>query len=150
MRQEFLILAERAEAVNGKIFIHGGAVERHFSQQFPTILNADVAASFLVGWGETNQTHVLEIRMVDEDGEDVLKIEAEMTPGRPPSAKPGQDLRQLISFKGPYPIQKAGGYKVEATIDGELQDPPFRFWVEQMEQPGAPPSSNRQQRRHGG
>lgn len=141
MRQEFLILAERAEAVNGKIFIHGGAVERHFSQQFPTSLNADIAASFLVGWGETNQSHLLAIRLMDEDGNELLKIEAEMTPGRPPSAKPGQDLRQLISFKGPYPIQKAGAYKVEATIDGEPQEPPFRFWVEQMEQPGVRPAS---------
>lgn len=149
MRQEFLILSERAEAANGKIFIHGGAVERHFSQQFPTSLNADIAASFLIGWGETNQTHILEIRIVDEDENNILEIEAEMTPGRPPSAKPGQDLRELISIKGPYPIQKAGAYKVQATIDGVVQEPPFRFWVDPIEQPGATPPSNRRQRRQG-
>ncbi|CAN5482506.1 hypothetical protein BH20CHL6_BH20CHL6_03960 [soil metagenome] len=150
MHQEFLILAERAEAANGKIFIHGGTVERHYSPQFPTSLNADVAASFLVEWGETNQTHLLQIRILDQDEHEILSIEAEMTPGRPPTAKPGQDLRQLLAFKGPFPIPQAGQYKVEATIDGKPQVPPFRFWVEQAEMPGPPPSMNREQRRKRG
>ena len=147
MRQEFLILAERAEAANGKIFIHGGAVERHFAASFPTTLSADIAASMLVGWGETNETHVLELRVSDEDENPVIEIQAEMTPGRPAQAKPAQELRQLIAIKGPFPIGKAGQYKLQAFADGVAQEPPFRFWVEQADQPGPVPP-NRQSRRH--
>jgi hypothetical protein len=146
MRQEFLMLAERAEAANGKIFIHGGAVERHYSASFPTSLNADIAASLLVGWGETNQTHVLEIKISDEDEQTVVEIQAEMTPGRPAAAKPAQELRQLIAIKGPFPIPKPGQYKLQAFADSEPQEPPFRFWVEEAQVPGPPP--NRPARRH--
>lgn len=135
MRQEFLMLAEAAEAANGKIFIHGGCVERHFSANFPTALRADIAVSVLVPWGETNQTHLMAIRLSDEDENQVLSIESEFVSGRPPHAKPGQDLRQLIAIKGPFPIQKAGGYKLAMTLDGSAQEPPFRFWVEEAPKP---------------
>lgn len=142
------MLAERAEAANGKIFIHGGAVERHFARGFPTSMNADIAVSMLVEWGETNQSHLLQIKVVDEDGSEVIEIEADMTPGRPPSAKPGQDLRQLIALKGPFPIPKAGQYRLEALADGVPQDPPFRFWVEQVDTPSGTTGPNREARRH--
>jgi hypothetical protein len=147
MKQEFLILAEKAEAVNGKIFIHGGAVERHFATSFPTTLMADIAVSMLVEWGETNQTHVLQLKISDADENPVIEVEAEMTPGRPAQAKPGQDLRQLIAIKGPFPIQAAGQYKLQAFADKKPQEPPFRFWVEAVNPPG-PPAPNREQRRH--
>jgi hypothetical protein len=140
-------LAERAEAANGKIFIHGGAVERHFAPGFPTQLMADIAASMLVGWGETNETHVLELKVTDEDENPVIEMEAEMTPGRPAAAKPAQELRQLIAIKGPFPIAKPGQYKLQAFADGVAQEPPFRFWIEQVEQPGQP-GPNRRTRRH--
>lgn len=130
MRQEFLILAEAAEVANGKIFIHGGCVERHRAGGFPTALTADIATSVLVGWAETNQPHVLQLRIVNEDEQPIAEIKAEFTPGRPSGAMLGQDLRHLFALKGPFPIESPGQYKVEAFLDGELQQPPFRFWVE--------------------
>ena len=137
MRQEFLMLAERAEAANGKVFIHGGAVERHFAAGFPTALNVDIAASFLIGWAESNRAHTMQIRIVGSGGEQLLAIDAQIGPGRPPAARLGQDIRHLMAFKGPFPIPVAGSYTVEATSDGVLQEPAFHFWVEQMEPPAS-------------
>lgn len=148
MRQEFLILAERAEAVNGKIFIHGGGVDLHKAASFPTVLLSDIAISMLVGWGETNEKHQLVIRIVDVDENEVVSIGAELTAGRPATAKLGQELRQLIAIKGPFPIPKAGQYKLQAFADNEPQEPPFRFWVEAVEGPPGPPPPHREQRRH--
>jgi hypothetical protein len=133
VRQEFLMLAEAAEAASGKIFIHGGCVERHHSARFPTQLRADIALSVLVPWGETNQTHVMTLCLVDEDQKEVLKVESEFVAGRPPTAKPAQDLRQLIAIKGPFPIKKPGAYKLVMTLDSQEQEPPFRFWVEEAQ-----------------
>lgn len=130
IRQEFLLLADGAESVNGKIYILGGGVERHLAREFPAQLRADVALGVLVGWTETNQSHALAVRVVDEDGVVAAELNGDFQVGRPAGAKAGQDLRVLIAIKGPFPIQKAGGYKVVLAIDGVEQEPPFRFWVE--------------------
>jgi hypothetical protein len=137
MRQEFLVLAERAEAANGKIFIHGGAVERHFAPGFPTALNVDIAASFLIGWAEANRDHTFQIEIVGSDGSQVMSIDAQIGPGRPPGAVLGQDIRHLMALKGPFPIPTAGSYTLQATADGAAQEPAFQFRVEQMEPPNS-------------
>jgi phosphatidate cytidylyltransferase len=49
IRQEFLLLADGAEAVNGKIYILGGGMERYLARSFPVALKADVALGILVG-----------------------------------------------------------------------------------------------------
>jgi hypothetical protein len=138
MRQEFLMLAERAEAANGKIFIHGGAVERHFAAGFPTALNVDIAASFLIGWPEANRGHTLRIEILAGDGTTVIAVDAQIGAGRPPGAALGQDIRHLMALKGPFPIPGAGSYTLQATADGHAQEPAFQFRVEQMEQPHPP------------
>jgi hypothetical protein len=133
MQQEFLLLAERAEAANGKMFMHGGAVDRHFVNPKappPIQLNADVALGILTDWGETNTDHAFTVRVEDEDSKPAWAMEAQFQVGRPPGAKPGQQFRQLIAIRGPIPLPARGAYKVVLEIDGKVQDPPFRFWVE--------------------
>jgi hypothetical protein len=144
MQQEFLMLADGAEAANGKIFILGGGVDRHLAPGFPTPLKADVALGFLVQWGETNNRHAVSLRILDEDDQPVATVlDGEFEVGRPPGAKPGQDLRQLIAIKGPLPpIPKAGAYKIVLELDGHQSGPPFRFWVDRVEVIAAPTSSN--------
>lgn len=132
MRQEFLILADGAEAVSGKIYILGGGVERHVAGTFPAALQADVACSVLVGWGEANRTFAVTLKIVDEDAKVAAALEFTMESGRPPGAKPGQDLRTLLAVRGPFPIPHPGGYKVAMELNGVLQEPPFRFWVDQV------------------
>lgn len=135
MKQEFLLLAESAEAVNGKMYMLGGGADRHFSQSFPTQLRADVAVGMLVEWGETNQLHAMNLLIVDADEKPVVQVEGNIEAGRPAGAKPGQDMRLMIAIRGPFPIERPGQYKVSLTLDGALQQPPFRFWVEEIEMP---------------
>ncbi|HEX5590449.1 MAG TPA: hypothetical protein VFX65_09190 [Candidatus Limnocylindrales bacterium] len=130
-KQEFLMLADGAESTNGKIYILGGGSDRHRAASFPTQLKADIALAILVPWGETNQQHQLVLRIEDEDAKAMARVESNFDLGRPASAIPGQDLRFLVAVKGPFPIAHAGGYKVSLEIDGEPQEPPFRFWVEE-------------------
>jgi hypothetical protein len=133
VQQEFLLLADRAEAANGKIFIHGGGVDRHFVNPKatpPVQLNADVALGILTDWAETNTDHVFTVRVEDEDAKPAWAMEAQFQVGRPPGAKPGQQFRQLIAIRGPIPLPGRGAFKVVLEIDGKAQEPPFRFWVE--------------------
>jgi Family of unknown function (DUF6941) len=135
MQQEFLFLADGAEAVNGKIYVLGGAVDRHMAGSFPANLYSSIAGSVLVEWGETNRTFGLTIRIVDEDEHEHWKVEIQAVSGRPPGAKPGQPLRTAIAIRGPFPIKEPGPYKLVMTLDGADQAPPFRFWVDKVDLP---------------
>ena len=131
MQQAFLILADGAEASNGKIHILGGGVDHHLAQAFPASLNVDIACSFTVAWHETDRPVDVQLRIVDEDGGEVLRIELEAVVGRPPQARPGQEIRSQVAVKGPFPIPKPGGYLLVMRLDGIDQVPPFRFRVDQ-------------------
>ncbi|MBF6604844.1 MAG: hypothetical protein IVW53_04590 [Chloroflexi bacterium] len=141
MQQEFLILADGAEAVNGKIFILGGGVERHTAPAFEpfAVLNADIACSVLVAWGEANRTFAVTLKIVDEDEKAAVALEFTMETGRPPGAKPGQDLRTLMAVRGPFPIPHPGGFKLAMELNGVAQAPPFRFWVDHVPVAAAAP-----------
>jgi hypothetical protein len=139
VQQEFLMLADGAEAANGKIFILGGGIERHVAASFDpaAALQADIACSVLVDWGEANRTFAVALKMVDEDEHVAVALEFTMESGRPPGAKPGQRLRTLLAVRGPFPIPHAGGYRLAMELNGVPQEPPFHFWVDQVP---APPS----------
>lgn len=135
MRQEFLLMADGAESVNGKIYVMGGGAARHFVQpgwKSPIQLRADIAAGILVGWNETTNRHVMTIQVVDEDDNEQLKAEIEFETGRAPGAKPGQEFRNLVAIRGPFPIARPGAYKVVMFLDEVEQDPPFRFWIDEI------------------
>lgn len=131
MQQSFLILADGAEAANGKIHILGGGVDGHLAQAFPASLNVDIACSFTVAWHETEQPIDVELAIVDEAGEDAIRIGLEAVVGRPPNARPGQEIRSQIAVKGPFPIPHPGAYVLVMRLAGIDQVPPFRFRVDQ-------------------
>ncbi len=134
MQQEFLLLADGAEAVNGKIYVLGGGVDRHYvaaGAPRPIQLRADIAAGILLDWGETNNRYPMTLRIVDADENTVFHIDGEFEAGRPPGTKPGQPLRSIIAVKGPIPLPKPGGYRLQLDLAGQPQSPPFRFWVDE-------------------
>jgi hypothetical protein len=134
MQQEFLLLAEGAEAVNGKIYMIGGGVDRHFipsGADLPIQLRADIAVGILVDWGETNNRYPMSVRVIDEDEHVVFAVDGEFEAGRPPGAKPGQPLRTVMTIRGPFPIPAAGAYRVELELEGKPQVPAFRFWIDE-------------------
>lgn len=134
-------MADGAESVNGKIYILGGGAARHFVQQgwiSAIQVRADIAAGILVGWNETNNRHSMTIEADEDDGQQ-LKIELEFETGRPAGAKPAQEFRHLIAVRGPFPVAKLGGYKVVMSLDGKVQDPPFRFWIDEIPGQRQPP-----------
>ena len=135
MQQEFLLLADGAEAVNGKIYILGGGVDRHFVQagaERPIQLRADIAVGILVDWGETNNRYPMSVKVIDEDEHEILSIDGEFEAGRPPGAKPGQSLRTVLSIRGPFPIPSPGAYRVQLQLEGKPQAPAFRFWIDEL------------------
>jgi hypothetical protein len=147
MNLDFLMLADRAEAINGKLYMVGGGFDRVGVPAFPGSANYDIALAFMVEYNETNQPHDFSLTVQDEDNNVVLgPIGGRLEVGRPPGMVAGQDQRVIIVFRGPFPVSSAGNFKWVPFLDG-VPERPTRFRVEQIAIPQSPsvlppPASN--------
>ena len=130
MEPDYLLLADRAEAVNGKLYMVGGGWDRMGLTGIPGPANFDVAVGILVGYNETNSPHSIELLLEDEDNKPVLgPIAAQFEMGRPAGMKLGQTQRFQMVLRGPFPIPKAGSFHWVAVLDGERKAR-TQFWVD--------------------
>jgi hypothetical protein len=141
MDPDYLILADRAEAVNGKLYLIGGGFDRVGMTQIPGPANFDLAVGVLVGYNETNVVHRIGLTLEDEDNEVVLSpITANVELGKPAGMKLGQPQRFQLVVRGPFTIPKTGAYHWVLSLDGERRAT-TRFWVDKVDLPvGAGPT----------
>lgn len=123
MKLSTLLLADHAEAVNGKLYVTGGCWDRLFAAQLPTQHpHLSLAACILVPWNSTNQKHSIEVKLTDEDGHDVLPqpFTAQFEVGRPPGVPAGSDITTLfvINFNA-LSLPKTGRYAFTFSVGGE-------------------------------
>ena len=115
-----LMLADSAQAVEGKLYILGGAWNMLRFAQFPASLIVGIAVAIDVDWNETNRRHHLDIHFEDADGHEMEpRIGADFEAGRPPGAIAGADLRIVLAVNGPLTVPAPGTYSAVATIGGE-------------------------------
>lgn len=120
MLVEWLILADAAQVVGGKLYLLGGGWDiLTVNAGFPVEQRCAVAAAFKVGWNETNQPHDVTIEIADEDGRTLLTVGAQLEAGRPPGIPPGQDQRAQLALDVTLRFQTPGTYVVTARIAGE-------------------------------
>ncbi|HEY7201575.1 MAG TPA: hypothetical protein VIC57_15245 [Candidatus Dormibacteraeota bacterium] len=119
MDLDFLLVADRAEAMNGKLYLMGGGWDRITLPQFPGAASFDVALGVLIGYGETNMRHEFQLTLEDDDNQVVLgPVTGQFELGRPPGIKPAQAQRFMVAVRGPFPLQAPGCYHWVATLDG--------------------------------
>ncbi|HVA89518.1 MAG TPA: hypothetical protein VNL71_06720 [Chloroflexota bacterium] len=117
-----LLLADHAEAVNGKLYLVGGAWNRIAAGTLPAIHpHLTVAAVMAVPWTETNEKHALQMEVVTEDGQPVLPLplNGEFEAGRPPGMRQGsaQNLVFCFNFNN-LTLPNAGVYQFVLYVDG--------------------------------
>ncbi len=122
-RVEFALLADRAEAVNGKLYVLGGAWDRITVQDFSQPVVISFAVSIIVPWNACNEEHTLSVKLLDDDGQPAgAEVEGAFNAGRPPSLARGEEQRVLIAVPAmPVQLPRAGGYLVLVGIDGAEQ-----------------------------
>ena len=137
---DFLLLADRAEAINGKLYMMGGAWERIGVVDFAQPLVISVALGILVPWSATNQNHTLALEIRDADGQPIpFKVEATFVAGRPPFLT-GETQRMLLTIPGAsVMLPGAGSYVLAASIDG-AEAKVVRFSAVQAQQGPPPPA----------
>jgi hypothetical protein len=123
MKVSTLMLADHAEAVNGKLYVTGGCWDRLFTTQLPTQHpHLSLAASVQVPWNATNEKHVLGVTLVDEDGRDVLpqRFTTQFEVGRPAGLMVGTDITTLFVMNfNALSFSKPGRYAFILSIDDE-------------------------------
>jgi hypothetical protein len=132
MRLDFLILADKAEAIGGKLYLMGGAFDRVGMTTIPGPAQFDVAAGLLVGYNETNVQHGFELRCEDADNNLVFPAaQGAIEVGRPPGMAAGSEQRALVVFAGPFTFGAIGDHAWVLVLNGERQ-PPTRFRIERQ------------------
>ena len=87
---DFLLLADRAEVLNGKLYMMGGAWDRRHIRDIGAPVALTIVVGVLVPWNLTNEPHWLRIRIEDEDGTPAPpEVEATVNVGRPANATQG-------------------------------------------------------------
>jgi hypothetical protein len=125
-----MFLADRAEAINGKLYVMGGAWDRLQVPELPGPLpvSISVAVVITVPWSLTNKQFTFSLELVDVDnapvqigdeGEGLFSIPFEV--GRPPGLREGRPQKSVLSVMiGPgLEFESEGTYSFRGLIDGE-------------------------------
>jgi hypothetical protein len=132
---EFLILADHAEAVNGKLYLMGGGWDRRTVADFRQPQTFAVAVGILIPWTETNRPLSLTVALTDLDGAPIAPpLQTQLTAGRPANAKPGQKLRYMLAVNFQTGIPRPGEYVVNARI-GANSPKRVSFYAEPIHPP---------------
>jgi len=124
-----MMLADAAQAVDGKLYILGGG----WSVTGPGPMPSAIAMKLEVPWSETNKMHKWELTLVNadgrpvlvgsEEGENAIQISGEFEVGRPAGLTPGTpiDLPLAINL-GPLVLEPGQRYTWRLTIDDEADE----------------------------
>jgi hypothetical protein len=115
---DFVLLADRAEAINGKLYLMGGAWDQIGVVDFSRPVTFSIALGLLIPWNATNVDHTLQLRLLDEDGATVLAIDGGFRAGRPPQLPQGAAQHNLATFTVAALLPHPGTYRVEASVNG--------------------------------
>jgi len=116
----YILLADFAEAIGGKLYIQGGGWSQlHLGAPVADIY---VAGMVYVPWDDANRRRRLLLQLIDQDGVEVtldgqpVEMRGEFEVGRPPGMTPGTEIEFPISAKfAGLPLQP-GRYKFQLTV----------------------------------
>ena len=116
---DFLLVADRAEVINGKLYAMGAAWDRIGVADFSKPMPLSVAVGVLVPWTATNQPHAVALTLRDADGVAVdFRVDASFVTGRPPFLN-GEVQRVLLAIPATSVVLPGpGNYVLAAAIDG--------------------------------
>jgi len=126
-----MLLADAAQAVNGKLYVLGGG----WSITGPGPTPSALAIKIDVPWDEGNKKHRFRLALIDGDGQPVMvptavqattmpvELSGEFEAGRPAGLKPGTPLDVVLALNiGPLPLQADARYVWRMWIDDQTRE----------------------------
>ena len=114
---DYLLVADRAEVVNGKLYLMGGSWDRIQPQQFPHRMMLGIALGVRIPFAYTDDQHTVAIELLHGDTR-MIGFEAKLATGRPPGMA-GMDMLVPMAFNIPIAIPGEGQVALKAVIDGQ-------------------------------
>jgi len=119
---EYLILADSAEALNGKLYLMGGGWDSMSVTDISRPVPMAIACGVNVPWVDTDDMHVLSLAIADQDGKEVApRLQASFKTGRSPDLERGQPTHVPFAIKAELVFPGAGTYVISATVDDNLE-----------------------------
>jgi uncharacterized protein DUF6941 len=120
MNVGFLLLADHAEAVNGKLYMTGGGWNVLRLPELPHEWAFHIALGIDIAWHETNATHELRVGIHDPDGVELGEgLAASFETGRPPGMPAGQEQRLVMSIGASATFNASGPHAAVVQVDSE-------------------------------
>jgi hypothetical protein len=124
-----MLLADYAEAINGKLYIMGGG----WSITGPEPPNFGIAIKIEVPWDQTNRRHDILLRLLDADGQSVtvpgpmgeqpVEVRGEFEVGRPPGLPHGTPIDSVLAINvQSLPVPPGGRYVWKLWIGDETSE----------------------------
>ena len=120
---DYLLVADAAEAVGGKLYMLGGGWDRLLVPALPGPPAAPfaVAIGINVPWTLTNRKLSLSVDVLDADGGHIAKLAGgEFEVGRPPGLRAGTSQRFQIAMSARPQFEAAGRFVIQCSVDGEV------------------------------
>jgi hypothetical protein len=128
MKIEFVMMADAAQAVGGKLFVLGGGWNVHRSGNYPSPIQFSVALSILVPWNEAGVRHSMTVTISDEGGIPIVPaVNGQFEVGKSGDVPPGAMQRALIAVNFVIALPRPGKYTVSATAGSARSE---RVWFD--------------------
>lgn len=114
---DFLILSDKAEVINGKLYMMGGGWDQKFVSDIARPVDINIVVGLLVPWSLTNESHDFSIRIEHEDGTAIqTEVKGSVKLGRPINSTNGQVFRVMASIAGMWQLPQLGAYRVVVSL----------------------------------
>lgn len=113
---DYLLVADRAEVVSGKLYLMGGSWDRLRPARFPHGMVLGIAVGIRIPYVQTDDAHKVSIS-VEHEEKRLVSFEANLTTGRPPGMR-GMDMLVPMAFNVPISVPGPGQMVVRADVDG--------------------------------
>ena len=120
---DYLLVADGADAVGGKLYLLGGGWDRLKVPQLPgpPAVPFAVALGISVPWSLTNRKIGFSVDVQDADGGEVAQLAGgEFEVGRPPGLRAGTSQRFQITVPAQPQFSAEGRYVIQCSVDGEV------------------------------
>lgn len=119
MNIEYAVLADYAELVAGKLYLMGGGWDTSNVPEVPAGVRCAVALGVRMAWEDIGTRVPVVITVEDDDGQEFVKLAAEMSAGQVPNLPPGSSQLAQLAANMPLTLPRLGGYRVHITVGGE-------------------------------
>jgi uncharacterized protein DUF6941 len=119
MQLDWAIIAEAVQIREGLAYILGGGIDTITVANLPASLNAGVLVRLQLHRTETDRQHVIEVRILDEDGRQLAQMHGHAQPPTPEDLPVGWDVPVMVNFPiHNLALPRAARYSIEVLGDG--------------------------------